>query len=68
MTLQMRVGNYRPINPAARELSAELTVTRSYWRKQNPTVRGKILKGFRHACQKYFKWAIGTSDCQLISL
>ena len=38
-----------------RELSAELTVTRAYWRKQNPPVCGEILRVFRHACQKSFK-------------
>ncbi len=38
-----------------RELSAELTVTRGYWRKQNPPVCGEILRVFRHACQKSFK-------------
>ena len=38
-----------------RELSAEPTVTRGYWRKQNPPVCGEILRVFRHACQKSFK-------------
>ena len=38
-----------------RELSAELTVTRGYRRKQNPPVCGEILRVFRHACQKSFK-------------
>ncbi len=38
-----------------RELSAELTVTRRYWRKQNPPVCGEILTVFCHACQKSFK-------------
>ena len=32
-----------------RELSAELTVTRDHWRKQNPPVCGKILRDFWHA-------------------
>jgi hypothetical protein len=39
----------------ARELSAELTVTHAYWSKKNAPVSGKILQGFRHACQKYSK-------------
>ncbi len=38
-----------------RELSAELTVTRAYWRKQVPPVCGGILRVFRHACQKSLK-------------
>ncbi len=38
-----------------RELSAELTVTRAYWRKQNPPVCGEILRVFRHACKKSLK-------------
>ncbi len=29
------------------ELSAALTVTRAYWRKQNPPVCGEILRVFR---------------------
>ncbi len=36
-----------------RELSAELTVTRGYRRKQNPPVCGEILRVFRHACQSF---------------
>ena len=43
------------IKCGTRELSAELTVTRGYWRKQNPPVCGEILRVFRHACQKSFK-------------
>ncbi len=38
-----------------RELSAELTVTRAYWRKQVLPVCGEILGVFRHACQKSLK-------------
>ena len=38
-----------------RELSAELTVTRAYWRKQVLPVCGDILRVFRHACQKSLK-------------
>ena len=37
-----------------RELSAELTVTRAYWRKQVLPVCGEIVQR-RHACQKSLK-------------
>jgi hypothetical protein len=58
-----------------RKLSAELTVTRAYWRKQNDALAcGKILKHFWHARRKPLKILphggillspLGTSDCQL---
>ena len=38
-----------------RELSAELTVTRAYWREQVHPVCGEILRVPRHACQKSLK-------------
>ena len=55
--LQKNVERKKSKNKACRtqELSAELTVTRGYWRKQNPPVCGEILRVFRHACQKCFK-------------
>ncbi len=55
---ELRSRTLASIKPEAcrtRELSAELTVTRGYWRKQNPPVCGEILRVFRHACQKSFK-------------
>ena len=43
----------RCLKPAAHEsYSAELTVTRAYWRKQVLPVCGEILRVFRHARQK----------------